>query len=364
MGASEYAPTRRSWEARMPDAIAFWSKDDKVNLSEGVREAWDQPPETILVPGPDDESFLFTEDDDADDEQDDGADHPGVSLEADDINRMLNDKADWRLAVGNGDKTEVLSRRRLEDAWNSGTTGILELLLEYPTNQDKRILEDANAYFGPEASIKRVEESINQPIALIGAVATVGGLFGFVAIDEKIQQPWALLLATLAALGALLLALFGRHGLRRDTVQLNRIDQLEARFGSILNSGWLRQSRIALGLLAVAFLFAALAVFPGAADTTSVKISSPRMGGDSATVKPHVKVAWSDLGESVVAVRSIVTQGDRRLRYRDAKSSADMTQEFDPELAASDGSYVVTAEMLGKGDKPIGAGFARTFEIY
>jgi hypothetical protein len=348
----------------MPDAIAFWSKDDKVNLSVGVLEAWDQKPETILVPGADDESLLFAADEEADDEPDDGQDHPGVFVGVEDIKRMLDDKADWRLAVGNGDKTEVLSRRRLDEAWNSGTAGTLELPLEYPTNQDRRILEDANEYFGPHASIKRLEDSINVPIASIGAVATVGGLFGFLAIDEKIQHPGALLITTGAAVVALVLALFGRHGLRRKTVQLNRIDQIEARFGSILNSGWLRRSRIALGLLAVAFIFAALAVFPGAADTTSVKISAPRTGGDGGIVKPHVKVSWSDLGEAVVAVRAIVMQGERRLTYREDKSAADMTQEFDPELSASGGSYIVTAEMLGKGDKPIGAGFARSFEIF
>ena len=31
----------------MPESVAFWSKDDKVNLSTGVWDSWVQEPETV-----------------------------------------------------------------------------------------------------------------------------------------------------------------------------------------------------------------------------------------------------------------------------------------------------------------------------
>ena len=193
-----------------------------------------------LGDGGEDASFAaFTDDEPEEDEPDQEEAHPGIFLDADHVQKMLADKADWRLAVGNGDKLEVLTRRRLDEVWSSRGSGIAELRLEYLTHQDKRLLEDAATYLGPQASVKRVEESVNVPIASVGAIATFGGLFGFVVIDEKIQHPGALGITTVAGIAAFVLALFGRYGLRRGSVQLNRIDLIQKRFESILNSGWL-----------------------------------------------------------------------------------------------------------------------------
>ena len=342
----------------MTQPVAFWSKDDKVNLSAGVWAAWTQEPGTTVVPGTGDRQFgAFVE----------GAEppvavHPGEAVPAERVAKLLDDKSDWRLAVTNGDDVEVLSRSRLQDALAQNDDTTVEVKLEFPTPHDKRLLDDAGEYFGPKASLERVKDSINVPIASLGSIATVGGLFGFLAIDDKLQHPGALAITVIFGVGSVVVALYGRYGLGRDEVRFNRIDDIEGRFDSILKGKWLKQSRIALGLFAVAVIAAGFAAYPGAADTTSVAIKVPSFTRNGDELTPHVEVSWADLGDSVAEVRTTVTQGSLQPAATLEKSGDDLKHEIDVKLSASGGDYTVTAEAVDANGQIVGKGYMRTFK--
>ena len=341
----------------MPNAVTFLSYDESVSLTREVRDAFDQEGLAITAP-PGAQSYGVAAAPTKPAKPPPVYEMPMATVRK---HLLTTEAGAWRLAVRFGDNVEVLDRRDLEEAINKGgAANPLIVRLRSPTEQELRVLDASKAYFSPDSSLKRIEESINAPVALISAVGTFAGLCGLLAAKDEIQREWAVGVSIGAMILAIALALFGRYDLRVTTLKLSRLDLLEQAFNQLQRRPGVRLSRAGLLLLVVGLAFATLAVYPDKTHSAAATISVPSAKKTGGSAEVHVKVSWTHLPETASGVRVIVRQGALNVTHRIDKSGSDATLEFDEDLPRDEPFTVTTEAVNAKGDG-LGAGFMRTF---
>lgn len=138
-----------------------------------------------------------------------------------DVTAMLGEREDWKLAVGWDDKHEILTKEDLRSAWDGATsTNPVEVRLRPMAPSERLLVEAAPKLYAPDVSYDRLKEALALPVAQAGLVATAAGLFGLLALRDKIGNTDAMKAAIILAALAVGVSLVGRYFLREATVKL------------------------------------------------------------------------------------------------------------------------------------------------
>lgn len=338
-----------------PCGVSFWSyKDPTTDLTREVMAAFQQRGVTASVPA------LRALDADT------ARRSSPYRVPVAELNRtLLADDADaWRLAVRHGDTVEVLARADLEQALEAhDSTDELLVPLLAASEQDQRILDASKAYLSPENSLKRIEDAVNAPVALIATVATFAGLCGLLAVDDKIQREWLVGVSLVASILAVGLSLFGRYGLKPLTLKLNRLDLLVKTFDGLQQQPRIAAARFGVFLLVVGLAAAAGAVFPKKTHPATASISVPSGGKDNAGAEVQVKVSWTDLPAAATGARVVVRQANNEIYERTMTAASGKAEHtYDVELPGT-ADFTVETQAIKSKDETIGMGFLRSFSV-
>jgi hypothetical protein len=281
---------------------------------------------------------------------------------------MLAAKEDWKLAIGvpsTPPSEETLSKADLKSAWDAGSGPVITVGLRPMTGSERLLLDSVSKLYAPDVSLDRLKEALALPVAQAGLIATGAGLFGLLALRDKIGHPDAMKLAVVLAALAVGVSLIGRYFLGEVTIKPRRLDLLRKRFEESIRGPLLR-SRIGLVLLLGAILAALVATWPADGEQeTRATIESPSTTGDrSGATIVHQRVTWENLEDTVEEVRTMVHAGGNVLKTSTSPRQTDGTaeQEFDVSLPSPTTIRVATEAVDEEGSQ-IGTGFSRTFNV-
>ncbi len=186
------------------------------------------------------------------------------------------------------------------------------------------MLDAVPKLYAPDVSYDRLKTALGLPVAQAGLVATAAGLFGLLALSDKITSTGAMDLAVVLAMGAVAASLIGTNWTHEVAVKPARLDLLSQTLHRSLGPPiWVARAGLVLLLAAIgAALYSTRpASQPAAAQAT---ISSPTITqtfGDSRGFA--VTVSWKNLGDTVTT--TLTTAPARR--YRGAGEERTATEE-------------------------------------
>jgi hypothetical protein len=347
----------RGTQVRMATArpAYFSSSDGKTNVTQRVAAAfWDEGI-PVLVPGP--EGFEIEEA---------GAAPSSPALPADKVWEMLGDAADWKLVADVDDKTkEILTKKDLGDQLGEGASKPVAKIVLRPISPSEKLLVDAiPKLYGLDVSYDRLKEALSLPVAQAGLVATGAGLFGLLALSDKITHPDAMGFAVIFAAAAVALSLVGRYWLREVTLKPARLDLVRERYLQSIREP-LQRSRAGLFLLLCAIGLALYSTWPRDGKTDAkATITAPTVTQTSEGISAGLKVTWKNLAENVANVRTVVQTGEPIPITQTSPKATDGTAESDLEFKiAKAGTLVVTSTALDSGGSAIGSSASKEFKV-
>ena len=343
-------------EVRMATArpAYFTSSDGKTNVTQRVATAfWDEGI-PVLVPGP--AGFEVQEDEAP----------PSPALPVDKVGEMLGDAADWKLVANIDDKTnEILTKQDLGDQLGDVSIEPVAKIALRPISPSEKLLVDAiPKLYGLDVSYDRLKEALSLPVAQAGLVATGAGLFGLLALSDKITHQDAMGVAVIFAAAAVALSLIGRYYLREVTLQPARLDLVREQYlQSIREPLW--RSRAGLFLLLCAIGLALYSTWPKDEKTDAkATITGPTVTQTAKGITAGLKVTWKNLAENVANVRTVVQTGEPTPITQTSPKASDGTAESDLEFKiAKAGTLVVMSTALDSGGSAVGSSASKEFKV-
>jgi hypothetical protein len=291
---------------------------------------------------------------------------PPPALPADNVGEMLSAADDWKLVVDVDDKTkETLTKTDLGNQLGDGAIETVAEIVLRPIAPGEKLLVDAiPKLYGLDVSYDRLKEALSLPVAQAGLVATGAGLFGLLALNDKITHPDAMRTAIILAAAAVALSLVGRYWLREVTLKPARLDLVRKRYEESIR-GTLLRSRVGLFLLLCAIGFALYSTWPkdGTTDAEAT-ITAPTVTQTSEGISAHLKVAWKNLAENVAKVRTVVQTGEPTPIMQTSPKASGGTAESELEFKiAKSATLVVTSTALESGGSAVGPPASKEFKV-
>jgi hypothetical protein len=349
----------------MPKVTLLSSSDPNVNLSDEAYAAFKEPPASVKASALTGGVFLSSRD------------RPAIrrsrvkeptkrgatvkeTLEVDQVSEMLAESVNWKLAIPNGDSTDVLTRNALKQASESSQAGTVTKALRGATLDELATIEDAKERLGPKAGAARYTTALGAPVTNVALLAAAAGGFFAIKGDEEVLRPALLLIAVIAAVLAIALSIAGNIQLGRQTVHLARLDLLQARPQPRL---WF--PNLCVFLFLVALVCAPFSVFPAnASPAPAVPSFSPAKTTESGKhTKVEFDVTWKHLGESVKSVRTVVTAANGEPRTTTAPKTSDTLSTHLAGLVSGPTTLTAATELLGEEEKRIGDLITHTYTV-
>jgi hypothetical protein len=294
----------------------FVKSDGTTNVTQRVREAfWDEGIPVIVVGVAEGEA-------------------PDLQppLTAEQVKEMLDTKGDWKLAVDvDSDTREILTKKDLQDQialqGDVGMESVATVVLR-PIAPGEKLLADAiPKLYGLDVSYDRLKESLSLPVAQAALVATGAGLFGLLALRDKISHPDAMKWAIILAAVAVGTSLVGRYWLREVTLKPARLDLVKERYEESIR-GPLWRSRAGIVLLLGAIGLALHSTWPSESTTAAkATIATPTSTQTAEGIAGQVKVSWKNLGDEVAKIRTVVQTGGATVVTQTSPKATDGTAE-------------------------------------
>ena len=279
-------------------------------------------------------------------------------LSAAEVERMLADDADWRLAIPNGSSTDVLTKDKLREAWEADASGTVTTRLRGASNDEASLLEQAKDSLTPKAGGARFVAALGAPVTNIALVGGAAALFA--ALKPEDPRPALIVAAGICALAAVLMSLLGTNLLRRTTIRLSRLDLLAKRSGPPL---WLSNLSVVALAAAIVLAFCA-AAFPEEPESDpGVAFGKATTTQAGAATRVAFTVEWKDLGDDAAAVRTTVTPAGGSGRGTVTPvTEGGVTQQLRARVPGMS-TIAVSSQALDSDRKPIGDMTTHTYEV-
>lgn len=282
-------------------------------------------------------------------------------LDAAEVNAMLADAADWKLAIPSGSSTDVLTKGMLQRAWSTDGAGVVTMKLRQATEDEQAVLQNAKESLSSRAGAGRVAAALSAPVTNVGLLALAAGAFVGWKAGEDVARPGLLIAAGICALLSIAASLAGTL-LKRTTLRLSRLDLLER---NAAPSPWLPNACVAL--FAVALVLAVFSAVPPASSSPSPRATFGTVTTTQAAGRTRVtfSVTWAHLGASAAKVRTIVApaRGRRQVSVTPKGSDGSVSQRLSVVLTKVPAKVVVTSQAVDDAGALVGDGATHTYDI-
>lgn len=280
-------------------------------------------------------------------------------LSATEVETMLARPPGWKLAVPNGDSTDVLTEDKLREAWHTDASGTVKLPLRGADNDEQAVLDDARERLSPKGGAARVTSAIGAPIAQIAVLGTAYGAFVGWKGDD-VARPWLLYLGACFALAAVILSWIGSYALKRSVVNLSRLDLLQRR--SFRLPTWLTNGAVALFALALVALF-----FSNVPAASQGKPSASFGQLATSTAGPLTKasftVKWANLGSEAAKVTTTLGGVPKPQTVVTPKDSHGKASQALSVTVRAPATVTVSTQALDAKNLPVGDKVEHTYKV-